>query len=127
MVKLFAEIHFTQTGKWLIENFFVKIDEGIALTIREYSKPSFTQAVITLASNHDKGVVLDDLYSIPLEMPDKKLLEMAVYGANGFKIDQVFLLYQLDKLNYRPENNILQVYSNKLKEKYRFELFDFHK
>ena len=58
---------------------------------------------------------------------EQKINRKQVFLLDLIFYDQLFLLYQLDKLNYKPENSILQVYFNKLKEKYRFELFDFHK
>lgn len=55
------------------------------------------------------------------------LLKVAIFEDNNLLYDQMFLLYQLTRANYLPENEVLADYFNALKRRYNFELFDFRK
>lgn len=68
-----------------------------------------------------------DLSHIPSHSFDKKLFEIVIYQLNHFYYDQLFLLYQLERSNYQPQNKIFANYIAQQKMKYQFELFDFHK
>lgn len=90
------------------------------------SEVASSQHLIRRADDAAKQILNFDLVRTDISH-DAAVLRLAIFQSRYFFYDQLFLLYQLDKLNYKPENSILQVYFNKLKEKYRFELFDFHK
>jgi hypothetical protein len=55
------------------------------------------------------------------------LLKLTIFEHRKLYYDHMFLLYQVTKSNYKPENKILEAYLNRLKEKYEFKLFNFQK
>lgn len=55
------------------------------------------------------------------------LLKLTIFEHRKLYYDHMFLLYQLTRSNYQPENEILTSYFSRLKEKYEIELFNFQK
>jgi hypothetical protein len=68
-----------------------------------------------------------DLSRIPQDSSNEKEFQLAIYHLNHFYYDQLFLLYQLERYNYQPQNKIFANYITQQKKKYQFHLFDFHK
>jgi hypothetical protein len=74
-----------------------------------------------------KSKLTFDLSRIPQNSPNEKEFRLAIYHLDHFYYDHLFLLYQLERSNYQPQNKIFSSYITQQKKKYHFELFDFHK
>lgn len=61
------------------------------------------------------------------ELRRSEIIKLVIFESYGFLYDQTFLLYRLTVSDYKPENVFLQAYVERLRKKYHFELFDFHK
>lgn len=68
---------------------------------------------------------LNDALSAVTYSGSSEILKLAILESNNLQYDHTFLLYQLTRSNYKPENEILAAYFNGLKEKYNFDLFNF--
>jgi hypothetical protein len=58
---------------------------------------------------------------------NSEILKLPMFQMHNLYYDQIFLLYKLTVLDYRPENDILEAYIEKLREKFDFKRFNFHK
>jgi hypothetical protein len=133
-LNLFEDLIETDTisGNWRVYNVrkYLNKDSAILFVAKNATNTyNYTpEEYLKSASDNSKRKKLNfDLSRIPKNEIDQLIYKIAIYDFNLYFYDQLFLLYQLERSNYQPQNKILTHYINQLKKQYQFELFDFHK
>ncbi len=98
-----------------------------AILIQCRSKENMSSIKLIRKMLREEGAQFNyDFSRIPPSTSGKEFA-LALYQLNNLFYDHAFLLYQLERSNYQPQNKIFANYIAKQKKKYQFELFDFHK
>ncbi len=132
-LNLFDEVIETDTifGNWKTFDVrrFLNKDSIILFQAKDIDNEWHTnQSLLKSATENSKTKKLSfDLSRIPQNEDDQLIYKIAIYDFNFYFYDQLFLLYQLERSNYQPQNKIFSNYIAQQKKKYQFELFDFHK
>lgn len=110
---------------WSVHDLNFSQEEALIFSVRN-GKYQSGYHLIKRVSNERKEQLKSKISRIT-ESRQSEILKLALFQFHNLYYDQVFLLFKLTSGRHRPENEILEAYLNRLKEKYHFELFDFHK
>lgn len=124
---MFDEVlqHDSMTTNWKIQ----KMDfysQQVLILEAQMGKYRSIPRLIRNADNERKKASVLELSKITSQ-GRSKIIKLIVLEFSQLFHDQLFLLFKLTTSGYKPENIFLQAYVERLRKKYHFELFDFHK
>ncbi|MFM8912309.1 MAG: hypothetical protein ACKOE6_05220, partial [Flammeovirgaceae bacterium] len=123
----FNEILFSDStnATWKVQRVNFNNEQAVifGVTMGKYRSD---EHLIKLVNTEQKEKLIREISKIS-EVGQSEILKLALFQFHNLYYDQVFLLHKFTVLNHRPENIILDAYVKNLREKYQFNLFDFHK